>query len=78
MEVEEPVWVLVIADETEIAGEDDDDLDPMDERVEVLVEVIVLVEIDEEVNRRVNSEDFVDVVVFVDVLDAIEVSVGTT
>ena len=49
----------------------------MDERVEVLVEVIVLVEIDEEVNRRVNSEDFVDVVVFVDVLDAIELSVGT-
>ena len=78
MEVEEPVCVLVIADETEGTGDEDDDLDPNVERVEVLVEVIVLVDIDEEVNRRVNSEDFVDVVFFVDVIDAIEVSVGTT
>lgn len=78
VEVEEPVCVLVIADETEIAGDEEDDLDPMDERVEVLLAVIVFVDIAEEVNRRVGSEDFVDVVVFVDVLDEVVERVGTT
>lgn len=78
VEVEEPVCVLVIIDEPEIAGDKDDDLDPMDERVDVLLVVIVLVEVDEGVNRRVGSEDFVDVVVFVDVLDEVVERVGTT
>ena len=76
VEVEEPVLVLVIADETEIAGEDDVDLDSNVERVEVLVDVIVLVERDERVNSRVGPEEIVASAVFVDVLDAMEERVG--
>ena len=78
VDVEEPVCVLVIIDETEIAGEDDGDLDPNVERVEVFVEVIVFVEIADELNRGVGSEDFVDVVVFVDVLEEVVERVGRT
>lgn len=46
------------------------------ERVDVLVEVIVFVEIADDVNRRVGSEDRVNIADFVDVLDAIGLSVG--
>jgi hypothetical protein len=76
VDVEEAVCVFVMAEDDEGADEDEADLVPNVERVEVLVEVIVFVEIAERVNRRVESEEYVDVVVFVDVLDGILESVG--
>lgn len=50
----------------------------MAERVDVIVDVIVLVDVGEGVNKSVGHEDFVEVVVFVDVLDDVEVGVGAT
>ena len=48
------------------------------DRVDVIVEVIVLVDVGDGVNKRVGSEDRVDVVVFVDVLEDVVERVGTT
>ena len=59
-------------------GLEDDDLDPVLERVDVILVVIVFVDVGEGVNSRVGSEVLVDVVVFVDVLDEVVERVGTT
>jgi hypothetical protein len=78
VDVEEAVCVFVMAEEDEGAGEEEADLDPNVERVEVLVEVIVLVDMAERVNIRDGSEEYVETVVLVDVLDCILESVGIT
>lgn len=78
VDVEEPVSVFVIADEADNPGLEEDDLDPVPERVDVIVDVIVFVDVGEGVNKRVGHEDRVDVVVFVDVLDAVDDVVGIT
>lgn len=76
VEVDEPVTVFVIIDEIDNIELEEDDLVPNVERVDVLVEVIVLVDMAERVNNRVGSEENVEAAVFVDVLDAIEERVG--
>ena len=76
VEVDEPVTVFVMIDEVETIGLEEGDLEANVERVEVLVEVIVLVDMAERVNKRVGSEEIVDIAVFVDVLEAIEERVG--
>lgn len=78
VDVDEAVCVFDIAEEADEAGLEEDDLEPVPERVDVIVEVIVFVEVGEGVNSRVGSEDRVEVVVFVDVLDVVAVLVGTT
>ena len=78
VEVDEPVSVFDMADDTDKPGLEDDDFDPVAERVDVIVEVIVFVEVGEGVNKRVGSEDRVEVVVFVDVFDEVVERVGTT
>lgn len=67
-----------MAEEADMPGLEDDDLDPVLERVDVILVVIVFVEVGEGVNRRVGHEERVDVVVFVDVFDEVAVLVGTT
>ena len=78
VDVEEPVSVFDIADDTDNPGLEDADFELEPERVDVIVEVIVLVDVGEGVNRRVGSEDLVEVVVFVDVLEEVVERVGTT
>ena len=76
VDVEELVSVFDIADDADKPGLDEDDFDLVPERVVVIVDVIVFVEVGEGVNKRVGNEDRVDVVVFVDVLDAVDEVVG--
>ena len=78
VDVEDAVSVFDIADETVDPGLDEDvfELEPV--RVEVIVDVIVLVDVGEGVNKRVGNEDLVEVVVFVEVLEAVVERVGTT
>ena len=78
VDVEEAVSVFDNAEETDEPGLEDDDFEPVPERVDVIVDVIVFVDVGEGVNKRVGHEDLVEVVVFVDVLDAVEVGVGAT
>jgi hypothetical protein len=77
VEVEEPVLVFVEALDSEIYGLLDDDLEPVGDRVVVIVDVIVLVEVADGVISRVGNELRVDVVVLVDVLEAVVDRVGT-
>jgi len=78
VDVEEDVSVLEIADEADDLGLEEDVLEIVAERVEVIVDVIVLVDVGEGVNKRVGNEDLVEVVVLVDVLEAVVERVGTT
>ncbi len=78
VDVDEAVCVFDIAEEADNLGLEDDDLEPVPERVDVIVEVIVLVDVGEGVNKRVGHDERVEVVVFVDVLDDVAVLVGTT
>lgn len=64
--------VFVEANDAVLLGDDDEDLDPVPERVLVIEAVIVLVEVLVGVTKRVGSEDRVDVVVFVDVFEAVD------
>jgi hypothetical protein len=77
VDVEEAVSVFDIADEIDNPGDEDEDLELDPEWVDVIVEVIVLVEVGEGVNKRVGNEDLVEVVVFVEVLEAVVERVGT-
>jgi len=78
VDVEEPVLVFVENDEIDICGLLDDDLEPVGDRVVVIVDVIVLVEVADGVISRVGNEVRVDVVVLVDVFEAVVDRVGTT
>jgi hypothetical protein len=78
VDVEEDVSVLEIADEADDLGLEEDVFEIVAERVEVIVDVIVLVDVGEGVNKRVGNEDLVEVVVLVDVLEAVVERVGTT
>jgi hypothetical protein len=78
VDVDEPVSVLDIADETEGTGDEDDDLEPVPDLVVVIEAVIVLVDVLVGVTNLVGADERVDVVVFVDVLDDVVESVGTT
>jgi hypothetical protein len=77
VEVDELVSVFDMADETDNPGLEEDDLELDPERVDVIVEVIVLVDVGEGVSSRVGNEDLVEVVVFVEVLEAVVERVGT-
>lgn len=67
-----------MADETEGAGDEDDDLDPVPDLVVVIDAVIVFVDVLVGVTIDVGADDLVEVVVFVDVLDEVVERVGTT
>ena len=78
VEVDELVSVFDKADEADDIGLEEDVFEIVAERVEVIVDVIVLVDVGEGVNKRVGNEDLVEVVVLVDVLEAVVERVGTT
>jgi hypothetical protein len=65
------------ADEADDLGLEEDVFEIVPERVDVIVDVIVLVDVGEGVNKRVGNEDLVEVVVFVEVLEAVVERVGT-
>jgi len=65
------VRVLVLAEETVIPGEDEDDFETVAHLVEVWVPVWVLVEVGLGVNWLVGYEDLVPVVVLVEVLEEV-------
>jgi len=78
VDVDEPVSVFDIADDTDNRGLEDEDFEPVPERVVVIEAVIVFVDVLVGVTSRVGHEDRVEVVVFVDVLDDVPERVGTT
>jgi hypothetical protein len=78
LDVDELVSVLVIAEEADESGLEDDDSEPMDEYVDVIVVVIVLVEVGEGVTKDVGRADCVRPDVLVDVLEDVGDNVGTT
>lgn len=73
---EVPVFVFEVADETDAPGELDDVLDDEPVRVDVIVDVTVLVVVLDGLTGRVAAADFDNVVVFVDVLLVVVVDVG--
>ena len=78
VEVGEPVTVLVMAEVKEINGELELDLLPKVDRVEVLVDVVVLLDTAEIVGTYVLNGLYVNPLVLVDVLEAMALRVGFT